>query len=150
VNKVHITNEDFGQMATNLCSQLVSIRNKFEWIVGIERGGVPLSTWLAYALGKKHTSIWASRYGDGMISEGFSLGKTKALPTIPFLLVDDIVDTGLTIKHLKQHIPYLPKFWIATLHWCPENSLDCKPDFYVQTKKAGDWLIYPWESEKSP
>lgn len=158
--KIHVTEQDYMRLVTDLCCQILPIRDKFEWIVGIERGGLPISSYLSYALNKKHTSINISFYGDNdkpahsvksslIWKDHFN---TLFYEGVPFLLVDDIVDSGRTIKFFK-HITGItqnnnPVYWIASLHWCKENSPDCKPDFYVEEKKASDWVIYPWEDQE--
>lgn len=144
--KIHITQEDFGQMAMELCTKLLAIRDKFEWIVGIERGGVPLSTWLAYALNKKHTTIKISFYKDGdKPNKKCIVGEADFPCTENILVVDDIVDSGNTMAVLHGMLPSgYKKVWIATLHWCEENSPLQKPDFFVEKKKKSDWIVYPW------
>jgi hypoxanthine phosphoribosyltransferase len=139
-------------MATDLCNQLLPFKNKFEWIVGVERGGLPLSNWLSYVMGKPHTSVQISLYGDGdkikINSPYVWLGlHHETYLKHPFLLVDDIVDSGKTLA-LFRDLTFLhkPKFMVATLHWCPENNPNHKPDFYIETKKKEDWIVYPWSS----
>lgn len=155
MNKIYVTNADFSRMATELCNQLLSIKDKFEWVVGIKRGGLPLSNWLSYALGKKHSEIEISLYGDDTHKKKqrnqcmwYNPHNYDEYIKSPFLLVDDIVDSGETIKLFKELSGRNdnPKYWIATLHWCEENSPDCKPDFYVNKKHKTDWIIYPWEA----
>jgi hypoxanthine phosphoribosyltransferase len=151
--KIHLTSQDFSRMATSLCSQIVPIRDQFEWIVGIERGGIPISTWLSYALGKKHASVKISLYGDDDKKKNivpyvwFDYHWIEVVKS-SFLLVDDIVDSGETLN-LFRDISVLNKarYWVAALHWCKENSPYNKPDFYVETKKKEDWIVYPWEKE---
>lgn len=152
MNKVYLDNQDFSRLASALCSQIIPIRDQFEWVVGIERGGIPLSTWLAFSLGKKHSSIQLSLYGDSQ--------EKKSIPHVcfgpnwsfiiksPFLLVDDIVDSGETLNLFRDlTVVDKARYWVATLHWCKENSPYNKPDFYVETKKKDDWIVYPWEKE---
>lgn len=150
MKKVHLSQEDFSRMAHQLCSQIVPVRHKIDWIVGIERGGIPLSTWLAYALGKKHDKIRIQFRKDEMIALPHSsyVGPEQFKFDGQFLLVDDIVDSGRTIKKFREITNYTDgHFWVASLHWCPENSPDCKPDFYVKTKEKDEWIVYPWEKD---
>ena len=164
MKKTYLDEKDFHRLSSELCAKIISIKDKFDWVVGIERGGVPISGWLAYTLGKKHTTVCISIYGDdhkinqdrvnkldGNINwAGGDLRNTFSPIVVkqPFLIVDDIVDTGTTIKYLKKCMQFdNPIYWVASLHWCPENSPDCKPDFYVETKKKDDWIVYPWEKK---
>lgn len=154
MNKIFLTNEDFSRMAGQLCSQILKIRDQFQWVVGIERGGLPLSQWLAYALQKPHSSITISLYGDRTVKTGtpphiwFGPHWDKIIKS-PFLLVDDIVDSGETLR-LFQELTFVDKatYWLATLHWCEENSPNQKPDFFVEKKRKADWIVYPWEKDE--
>ena len=133
MKKTYLTERDYNRMVTSLCSQIISIKDQFDWIVGIERGGIPISGWLAYVLDKKHTTISISVYGDdhkinqdkvnkldgdgninwagGDLTNTFSPMFVKQ----PFLIVDDIVDTGTTIKYLKKCMRLdNPTFWVAS------------------------------------
>lgn len=139
-------------MITDLCSKILPIKDKFEWIIGIERGGVHISTWLAYVLGKKHTSVKISFRGDNIEpqTDVQYQNPNTFLFDRPYLLVDDIIDSGKTINFFRKVVsPSRSIYWIATLHWCPENSPDCEPDFYVATKRACDWVVYHWEMDVS-
>lgn len=54
------------------------------------------------------------------------------------LYVDDIVDTGETLKHVYQN-------WkIASLYWNPKANFE--PEFWA-LKKTGvkTWIVFPWE-----
>ena len=152
--KIYITERDYSKMVTDLCCQILPIKDKFEWIVGIERGGLPISSYLSYALNKKHTSVKISFYGDGdkpksIIKSSFIWEKNFDVLSHPFLLVDDIVDSGRTINYFKEKTQKdKSTYWIATLHWCKENSPNCKPDFYVEEKNINDWIVYPWEPQE--
>jgi len=157
--KIYLTRQDFSNLATQLCSQIIPIRDQFEWIVGIERGGLYISNWLAYVLGKKHTSIKIQFYGDGTEVKKSAIWQGHFSPAFdgqesPFLVVDDIVDSGRTVEFFKTIAwhgfpnPQKPaKFWVAALHWCKENSPNNEPDFYAETKKKDDWIVYPWEKD---
>ena len=144
MQKVILDKSDFYRLSSELYHKVFLIKDKFDWIVGIERGGVPLSSWLSYVLNKKHTTIQISTYGSSK-----PVVNLKNLPGTIFLLVDDIVDSGNTIRILESEgkIKQGSDFYLASLHWCPSNSPFCKPDFYVETKEKYQWIIYPWEKK---
>lgn len=153
MNKLYLTNEDFSRMCHQLCSQIFPHKDTFKWVVGIKRGGIPLSTWLAYVLCKNHAEVAVSLYGDRTEKHDvpprvwFGPHMDRWIHT-PFLLVDDIVDSGETLDLFRELTARdAPKFWIATLHWCEENSPYHKPDFFVEKKLKSEWIIYPWEHE---
>ena len=142
MKKTYLDNQDFHRLCTELCSKILPFKNKFDWIVGIERGGVPISSWLSYVLNKNYTTVQISTYDTPR-----PVINLKNLPGTIFLLVDDIVDTGNTIRILESEgkIKQGSDFYLASLHWCPSNSPFCKPDFYVATKEKNEWIVYPWE-----
>lgn len=153
MNKIHLTDADFSRMASNLCSQVLRVKDQFQWVVGIERGGLPLSQWLAYALNKPHSSIKISLYGDsqkkGLPAHAWFGYHWPTVIKAPFLLVDDIVDSGETLDLFRElTLVDKPTFWLATLHWCEENSPYRKPDFFVEKKAKTDWIVYPWEKDE--
>jgi hypoxanthine phosphoribosyltransferase len=150
-NIIQVTDKKFIEMADELYHQIIPIKDKFEWIVSIRRGGEPLGNWLSIALEKLHTCIEISLYGNDKTKKDVTphiwLGPHyKKYVTTQFLLVDDICDSGSTIKLFRDLVAKDgAKFWIATLHWCEENSPDCRPDFFVEKKLKTSWVVYPWE-----
>lgn len=144
--KIYIGNGQLSPMLTQLCSQILPIQHQFKTIVGIERGGIPISTWLAHVLNKEHVTV-AISFRDGNVptlDEQRWYHFAQMMEGLPLLVVDDIVDSGKTIDFFRQILPN-NQIWVASLHWCPENSPNHKPDFYVETKKASEWVVYPWE-----
>lgn len=122
MSKIFISDQDFSQMCQQLCSQIFPHKDNFQWVVGIKRG-VPPHVWFG-----PHVERWIHT---------------------PFLLVDDIVDSGETLDLFRElTLVDKPKFWVATLHWCEENSPCHKPDYFVETKKKSEWIVYPWEKDE--
>ena len=145
--KIHLTTEDTSRMMEDLCNQVLPFQNQFETVVGIKRGGLNVSHWLAYTLNKKHDEVEISFYGDGKTPKDSPdhvwVGTSYLYK--PFLLVDDIVDSGRTIRLFRElSTIWKPTFFFAALHWCEENSPCDKPDFFVEKKKKEDWIVYPW------
>ena len=61
------------------------------------------------------------------------------------LIIDDIADTGETLKKYKKH-PLSEKSFIITIHEHEQSIV--KPDFSV-VEKGDKWIVYPWETEDS-
>lgn len=122
-------------------------------IVGIASGGlnisVPLSNWFKC----KHVGVSIHFYdGDRLAGKPYFAN----IPPFPtdvrnLLLVDDILDSGTTIKYFvdQTKLVHGTNFKIATLHWNPNGKFKLKPDYYVDKKKENTWIVYPWESEYS-
>jgi hypoxanthine phosphoribosyltransferase len=149
--KVYIDYNQFGIKLRSLYEKILGDGVPYQ-IIGIASGGLnlsyPLARWLRCS---NHVSISIHFY------EGEKLhGKPyfADIPTIPnnwknILLVDDILDSGTTIKYFieKTGLIHGENFKIATLHWNPKGLHGMKPDYYIDKKKESEWIVYPWEEE---
>ena len=130
-----MSQRDFSDAVCKLSGKIFNVYRHIDCIVGIANGGLAISNFLAYAWNLPHFE-----YNPKTIFIPDLAGKRP-------LLVDDIVDTGATLKRFKKATRLIQgeDFFVATLHWCPEMSGREKPDFYVLTKKKSEWIVYPWE-----
>ena len=87
-------------------------------VYGIPRGGLPIAVHLSHFLKLN----FLTNPFDKMHEET--------------LIVDDIADTGITLKK------YGSLYLFATLFYKPRSEV--KPDFYlIETTK---WIVFPWET----
>lgn len=107
-------------------------------IVGISRGGLPLAVKLSNLLNIPMTPlVWQTRDGD--IKDGCGLLDLRG-ETDTILFVDDICDTGETIKQIKKITP--------GTRWCTwitkEQGLT---EYQVTSLRPDDerWIVFPWE-----
>lgn len=107
-------------------------------IVGISRGGLPLAVKLSNLLNIPMTPlVWQTRDGDIKDGDGL-LDLRRETDTI--LFVDDICDTGETIKQIKKITP--------STRWCTwitkEQGLT---EYQVTSLRPDDerWIVFPWE-----
>ena len=61
-----------------------------------------------------------------------------AAPCKGCIVVDDIADSGITLKHYKDC-----GYPIYT--WGYKTKSIVKPDWYYEIFKEDDWIIFPWE-----
>ena len=61
------------------------------------------------------------------------------------LVIDDIFDTGRTVRHVKDRLrPKTAEVRIATLYYRPgNNKTDIVPDFYL--RETDKWIVFPHE-----
>lgn len=120
-------------------------------IVGIANGGLNISKPLANWFQCEHISVSIHFYDWEKIG-----GKPYFfdIPPLPadiknILVVDDILDTGTTLKFFmeKTGLVHKENFQIATLHWNQDSKSGLIPDYWVDKKKENTWIVYPWESE---
>jgi len=104
----------------NLCEELCRKIDVtcFDSVYGIPRGGAVIAIILSHKL---------------------NLEYVVAPRDVRTLVVDDICETGHTLREYKDH------YACATLHYVP--TADIQPDWWVEEKK--EWILYPWETEST-
>jgi hypothetical protein len=114
-------NWDYIELAiNNLAWEIQNSGHKIRAIKGLQRGGLIPAVMLSHKL------------NIPMIKDSQVLDNT-------ILIVDDICDSGVT---LKPYIVYY-KCLTATIHYKP--SAIVKPSFYYEETKDNEWQVYPWE-----
>ena len=128
--------QDIDEMVETLYQKLKD--ENIDKVVGISRGGLIPGVMLSHKLDAGFEPLeWQTRDGefqDKIKANGFN----KNLKGTIF--VDDICDSALTIKQIKEIIP---KSRWAVLHQKADISLD----FVAERLYANDkrWVVYPWE-----
>ena len=117
-------------------------------IIAIIRGGLVPAMNLSDLLGIKdllalkveHWGITATKSGKAELKVPLN----ASIDDKRVLLVDDLTDTGDSIKislnHLKELNP--DEIKIATL--LHKSQSDFKPDFYAEDREKWRWIILPW------
>jgi len=118
MNKEYMTWEQFDKACYKLAEALKPL--KFKNIYGIPRGGLIVAVRLSHLL------------NIPLILYIKSSGQNT-------LIVDDIADTGKTLKPFKSEGCYL---CITTLYYHKQSVV--VPDYYVHIKKDR-WIVFPWE-----
>lgn len=111
---------------TDIAFHLKDTNKDFKGVYGIPRGGVILAVMLSHKL-------------DLPYIENFNYVNSN------ILIIDDIADTGETLKKYKKH-PLSEKSYIVTIHEHKQSII--KPDYSVINKRD-KWIVYPWETEDS-
>ena len=117
-------------------------------LIAIARGGVTLGH--AYASATNNRRLMSI---NSILYEGDQRGQSCEIFNIPelkdakkVLLLDDIVDSGQTIKevlaHLQSCFPHV-EFKIAAIYY--KKSAIIQPDFAIH--EANDWIEFFWEKD---
>lgn len=127
-------------------SEKISKKFSPDVIVGILRGGMIIANLLSdflnvpevYAIGCK-SYLGVEEKGSVTIYQHLPVRLDGKL----VLLVDDVADSGDTMRYVTQYLEELnpKKVMTATLHIKPHTTFF--PDFYVDVINA--WIVYPWE-----
>lgn len=127
--KQYITWEKFDDQVNKLASKIKNV----DYVVGVPRGGLILAVMMSHRLGIKHMTI------DHLEKlEEFNLN----IDNKNILIVDDISDSGQTLKHYKKQ-----GYTTATID--VRNTTITKPDYYCNWLDTPDWIVYPWEEKDS-
>ena len=132
-------------------------------IIALWRGGTPIGTAVQelleyHGIETDHIAIRTSSYSgiDGRSSEirihGMSYLIKHVQHTDRLLIVDDVFDTGHTIKAVIDHLQTLARrntpadIRVAVPYYKPtRNQTDIVPDFYLY--ETEEWLKYPHSLE---
>ena len=114
-NFVHISWAQVEEFVDNVAEHF---KGKVNGVYGLPRGGLVFAVMISYRL-----------------NIPLLLAPIKGC-----LIVDDLADTGESLKHYKSR-----KYQIATMHY---NERSCvEPDYYMIKNSHENWIIYPWERE---
>ena len=134
---------------------------KPDFIVGIWRGGTPVGIAVQelfehYGIASDHIAIRTSSYegiekrGKTIRVHGLNYIVKNAGASHGLLIVDDVYDTGLSIKAVIDSLNRLSRrntphdIRVATVFFKPGNNrTERRPDYFVHTTDS--WLVFPHE-----
>jgi hypoxanthine phosphoribosyltransferase len=141
------------QVYSMLLSQAERIRKssfKPDCIIAVSRGGwLParvLSDLLETGLGNVSVEFYlgvAETKNEPVLTQGVSV----VVAGKKVLVVDDVADTGKSLKLVKEHILQqgAKEAQIATMYYKPWSVV--KPDYYaLETRR---WVVFPWEIKET-
>ena len=144
MKKVYYSYEEFRADTLKLLQK--TAKDEFDTIIGIARGGLTLAHMLSEALHIRNVQTISTQLYDETkkrecitITDTCSLDESKNV-----LLVDDIADSGETLKALYNHLTLTypqAHFKTATLFY--KKSSIFEPDYWV--KEADAWIEFFWE-----
>lgn len=119
-NKIYLSWDDIEDLVNTLCLRIQDSKLPINSVMGIKRGGLIPAVMVSHRLNIPYVeSINANT-----------------------LVIDDICDTGETLKGLVTGIP------TAVLHHKPHTSV-FTPSIFAEEHNGNEWIIYPWERRDS-
>jgi hypoxanthine phosphoribosyltransferase len=129
----------------------------FDQILCLARGGVRVGDILSrifdVPLGILATSSYREAAGtkQGELDIAQFITITRGTLSGRVLLVDDMVDTGLTfnrvLEHLRKQFPAITEIRSAVLWW--KGHAKVAPDYYVDKLLSNPWIHQPFEDYDS-
>lgn len=137
--------KDYHGLSQKIAAALLAHEKPFDIIVAIGRGGLTFGHLLSDFLRIPICSITIQSYtdiqeqGEVHITEGLS----SSIENKRVLLVDDIADTGTTLKRAVLYLKtFKPKnITTATLFYKPHSTV--RPDYFAKLTKQ--WILQPFE-----
>ena len=127
---------------------------EFDQILCLARGGLRIGDVLSRIHNKPLAILSVSSYGGkdfqerGKLAIAHSITMTTATLGKKILLVDDLVDSGVTlvrvIEWLKQHEEFAITDMRSAVLWFKGCSV-AKPDYYVDFLPDNSWIHQPFE-----
>jgi hypoxanthine phosphoribosyltransferase len=135
----------YGNLVSALAEKVRGGATKFDLVIGIARGGVPVAMVISDELGvrldivnvKSYTGI-AERTNPKIVSTLTEQVKGKNV-----LVVDDLIDEGDTMKTVLAFLRKEKPKELATAVIFKKPWSETEPDFYLET--VGEWVVFPWE-----
>ena len=141
----YMTWAQYGEAVTELAEKVVATGKKFDLVIGIARGGIPVAMVVADQLGTRIDFLNVKSYTD--VGERV---KPRILTTITeeisgkrVLLVDDLVDGGATMETVTRYLQSEgPKsLKTAVLYTKPWSTF--RPDYALEV--VDSWIVFPYE-----
>lgn len=161
--KIYISAQQLLEDSLEIGRQILLSDFRPDFIVGVWRGGTPVGIMVQelldfYGVETDHISIRTSSYAGMSRKEtpvrvhGLSYLTQKVNAEDSLLIVDDVFDTGLSVKSIidklkrrcRRNLPH--ELRVATAYYKPSKNLtDFEPDFCAH--KMDEWLVFPHEME---
>jgi uncharacterized protein len=136
---------EYGNLAEALAEKVRATGKKFDLVVGIARGGIPVAMVVSDHLDVKIDFINVKSYSDiakrtipkilSTLTEGIA-GKNV-------LLVDDLVDQGDTMAFLKRYLEGQNPKVLETAVLFKKPWSKTEPDYFLET--VSEWIVFPFE-----
>ncbi len=135
------------QQDSTILAEKLAGHGHWQGIVAVARGGLVPAALVARALGiRKIEAVSVATYQHERIGEPVLLKLPSAAGDgSGWLVIDDLVDTGSTMKIIRA---LLPKAHVGVLYAKPVGLL--LADSFVAEFPQDSWIDFPWEMVVSP
>jgi len=126
MDKRYLNWNDVDRAVNRIVASINSSEIKINAVGGLPRGGLIPAVMLSHRLSIPFVSQAQIQTTIGNI-----------------LIVDDICDSGKTLKRFK----FEENIYTATLHW--KQSSEYQPNYFWEIAYENEWIVYPWENKDS-
>ncbi len=151
MSDLNVSWEEYHQSIELLAQKIAASQWQFNQIICVARGGLRVGDILSRIFDRPLGIIAASSYDEDRERGKLTIGPQIAMSTQQLgdrvLLVDDLVDSGVTLKQvvawLRDRHPKIQDLQTAVL-WYKSCSIYI-PDYYVSYLPDNPWIHQPFE-----
>lgn len=154
MSDLYVSWSDYHQKIETLALKIYESNWQFNQIVCLAKGGLRVGDVLARLYEQPLAILSTSSYGGpnnqvrGSVTFSQDLSKTTANLGSHVLLVDDLVDSGITLKRSIEWLRVRYGFYIDEIRsavlWYKNCSV-IEPDYYVDYLPDDPWIHQPFE-----
>jgi hypoxanthine phosphoribosyltransferase len=145
--------EAYHRTIERLCMLLYESGWTFDHVLCLARGGLRVGDVVSRVFDLPLAILAASSYREaggtlrGNLDIAQHITSTRGTMSGRLLLVDDLVDSGVTLeevaRHLAEQCPQLTEIRTAVLWWKASSRI--KPDYFVEHLPTNPWIHQPFE-----
>lgn len=154
MSDLYVSWSDYNLLIERLALQVYESGWQFNQIVCLAKGGVRIGDILCRLYDQPLAILSTASYGGinnrsrGSITFSKDLSMTTANLGSQVLLVDDLVDSGISLKRSISWLQHKYGFYIDEIRTAVLWYKDCsiiKPDYYVEYLADNPWIHQPFE-----
>ena len=136
---------EYGNLAEALAEKVRANGKKYDLVVGIARGGIPVAMVVSDHLNVKIDFVNVKSYNDiGKRTPPRILSTlTEGVHGKDVLLVDDLVDQGDTMAFMKRYLGDQKPKSLETAVMFKKPWSEVEPDYYLES--VSEWVVFPFE-----
>jgi len=156
-SEMHVSWDEYHQKTEELAIKVDNDKWKFNQVVCIAKGGMRVGDVFARLFNVPLAILSVESYrGDGNKKDQrgsviFSRDLAKTTPNIgsKVLLVDDLADSGITLKKSIDWLEHIYGFYLdepirtAVIYYKSVSTY--KPDYYIEYLENSPWIHFPYE-----
>ncbi len=141
----YINWSEYGNLAEALAEKVRANEKKYDLVVGIARGGIPVAMVVSDHLNVKIDFVNVKSYNDiGKRTAPRILSTlTEGVEDKDVLLVDDLVDQGDTMSFMKRFLMEQKPKSLETAVMFKKPWSTVEPDYYLES--VSEWIVFPFE-----
>ncbi len=154
MSDLYISWEEYHAKIEQLAAQIYRSQWEFDQILCLARGGLRIGDILSRIFEKPLAILSTSSYGGrdfqerGSLKIAHSITMTTDTLSKRILLVDDLVDSGVTLLQILEWLQQHQEFDITEVRsavlWVKSCSV-AKPDYYIDFLSDNPWIHQPFE-----